>query len=166
MVKDFYKDYRLIIGMLVTIILSFITVYLFNMENLVSLILSTAGNDLLRAVSYMLMANFTFDLNSILTGSETLFGFVIPHVVMWLFLGFICGAIVKGKKRGATAMIGVIIVDILLWILLSVITSIDLMSFFTGNQLIQTLSAILNAFVCGVFGGFIGALVSGPYEGI
>ena len=158
-------DYRLIFGILVPILLSFFTVYFFNMEELMKIIVSDlAQNDVLKGLSYVLTANFSLDPSSIFSGLDTPFGFFIPHVVVWLFLGYICGTITKGFKRSIMGTAIVVIIDLLLWILLSVIAGVDLMSMFTGIQLSQTLLAILIAFLGAIIGGILGSLVSGPYE--
>ncbi|MFX1277018.1 MAG: hypothetical protein ACFFBP_05870 [Promethearchaeota archaeon] len=157
-------DYRLIFGILISVLLSFITVYFFNMTRLMELILENWEYNIFKALSYVLTANFSLDPQSIFTGSETPLGFFVPHVVMWLFLGYVCGTIAKGAKRALMATAIVIIIDILLWILLSVTSGVDLMSLFIENQLIQTIGAIVIALFGGLFGGLIGGLISGPYE--
>ncbi len=157
-------DYRLVCGILIPVLLSFLTVYFFNMEELMSLIISNSSSNIYKALSYVLMANFSLDPSSIFTGVDTPFGFFIPHVVMWLFLGYISGTITKGIKRSVIATSIVVIIDLLLWILLSVIAGIDLMSLFTGIQLSQTLLAVFIAFIGGLTGGILGGLISGPHE--
>jgi len=158
-------DYRLIFGILVPILLSFFTVYFFNMEDLMVIIVSNyAQNDLFKALSYVLTANFSLDPSSVFTGLDTPFGFFIPHIVVWLFLGYICGTITKGFKRSILATAIIVIIDLLLWILISVIAGVDLMSMFTGIQLSQTLLAIVIAFIGALTGGILGGMISGPYE--
>ena len=159
-------DYRLILGIFTAVLLSFFTVYFFNMEQLMSLILTDAQNNIFKALANMMRANFSLDPQSIFTGLDTPFGFFVPHVVMWLFLGYICGTIAKGTKRALMATIIVIIIDMLLWILLSVISGVDLMSLFTGIQLSQTVGAMVIALIGGSFGGILGGIISGPYEHI
>ena len=155
-------DYRLVIAILIPLLLSFFTLYIFNIGVLITQIQQSSGNNVIRILSLMLYANFRFDAISMFTGGETPLGFLAPQLIMWLFICYVSGTIAKGAKRGLIASSLVVIIDILLWILLSVVAAVDLMSLFTGTQIIYTLGGIFIAFAGGLTGGLLGGLVSGP----
>ncbi|MBN1801167.1 MAG: hypothetical protein JW891_06640 [Candidatus Lokiarchaeota archaeon] len=156
-------DYRLVFALLIPIILSFFTLYIFNIGTIIVQIQHASGGNLIFILSLMLQANFRFDAISMFTGQPTPLGFLAPQFVIWLLLGYLCGTIAKGGKRGVTTSLILVVIDLLLWILLSVLAAVDLMSLFTTN-LIYTLGGIFIALIAGVFGGLIGGLISGPYE--
>ena len=157
-------SYRLIIGIIVGIILSFFTVFFFNMMVIINQIELHAGNDLIRIVSLLVGANFDFDMISFFTGSPSILGFFAPELLAWIFIGYITGSIAKGLRRGTIASSLVVIVVLLFWIILSIISGEDLFQLFQGAQLTETLGGIISAIVGVLIGGSVGGLVSGPYE--
>jgi hypothetical protein len=157
-------SYRLIIGIIIGILLSFFTVFFFNMTVILNQIQLYAGTDIIRIASLLVGANFDFNMISFITGSPTVLGFFAPEILAWIFIGYLTGSIAKGLRRGVIASSLVVIVVLLIWILLSIFSGEDLMSLFQGTQLIETLGGIISAFIGVLIGGMLGGLVSGPYE--
>lgn len=157
-------SYRLIIGIIIGICFSFITVFFFNMEDVLVRIQLYLGSDALRVVILMIGANFEFDIISFFTGSPNLIEFFTPQILASIFIGYLSGTIAKGVKRGLTAGTLVVVIDLLIWMLLSVVAGEDLMALFQGAQLSSTVGGILSALVGSIFGGLLGGLISGPYE--
>ena len=157
-------SYRLIIGILVGITLSFFTVFFFNMMVILDQIKLLSGTNLTKIASLLIGANFDFDMISFFSGSPYILGFFAPEILAWIFIGYITGTIAKGLKRGTIASILVVIVVLLIWIILSIISGQDLMALFQGTQLTETLGGIISAIVGVLLGGSVGGLVSGPYE--
>lgn len=157
-------SYRMVIGILVGIVFSFFTVFFFNMQNIIQVIQATAGSDFLKLVTLLIGANFKFDIISFFTGTPTITDFFAPQLLACIFIGFLSGSISKGLKRGLITSVLVIVVDLLIWMLLSVIGGEDLMALFQGPQLVATIGGILSAIIGAVIGGLLGGLISGPYE--
>ncbi|MCK4779696.1 MAG: hypothetical protein KAT57_05895 [Candidatus Lokiarchaeota archaeon] len=157
-------SYRLIIGILVGITLSFFTVFFFNMMVILDQIKLLSGTNLTKIASLLIGANFDFDMISFFSGSPYILGFFAPEILAWIFIGYITGTIAKGLKRGTIASVLVVIVVLLIWIILSIISGQDLMALFQGTQLTETLGGIISAIVGVLLGGSVGGLVSGPYE--
>ncbi len=157
-------SYRLIIGILVGITLSFFTVFFFNMMVILDQIKLLSGTNLTKIASLLIGANFEFDMISFFSGSPYILGFFAPEILAWIFIGYITGTIAKGLKRGTIASVLVVIVVLLIWIILSIISGQDLMALFQGTQLTETLGGIISAIVGVLLGGSVGGLVSGPYE--
>ena len=157
-------SYRLVIGIVVGIIFSFFTVYFFNMETIILQIQIYLQTDFLKVVVLQIGANFKFDLLSFFIGTPNIVDFFAPQLLASIFIGFLSGTISKGLKRGLIASSLVIIIDFLIWMLLSVISGEDLMALFQGAQLSGTIGGILSAILGAVIGGLIGGVVSGPYE--
>lgn len=157
-------SYRLIIGILVGITLSFFTVFFFNMMVVLDQIKLLSGTNLTKIASLLIGANFEFDMISFFSGSPYILGFFAPEILAWIFIGYITGTIAKGLKRGTIASVLVVIVVLLIWIILSIISGQDLMALFQGTQLTETLGGIISALVGVLLGGSVGGLVSGPYE--
>ena len=155
---------RLVIGIILGVILSFFSAFFFNMTVILNQIELYAGDDVLRSVALLVGANFEFDMISFITGTPTPLGFFAPELLAWIFIGFFSGAIAKGLRRGVIAASLVVVIVIAIWIILSIFSQVDLMSLFTGNQLIETLGGIISAFIGVLIGGSIGGLISGPYE--
>ena len=151
-------SYRLVIGIIVGIVFSFFTVYFFNMQ---TIILQT---DILKVIVLQIGANFKFDLLAFFTSTPNIVDFFAPQLLASIFIGFLSGTISKGLKRGLIASSLVIIIDFLIWMLLSVISGEDLMALFQGAQLSGTIGGILTAILGAIIGGLIGGIVSGPYE--
>jgi len=157
-------SYRLVFGIIVGIILSFFTVFFFNMTDIINQIKLYAESNTIKAAALLVGANFNFDMISFFTGTPTVLGFFAPELLAWIFIGFISGTISKGLRRGIIASILVVVIALLIWILLSIISGEDLMALFQGNQLIETLGGIFSAILGALIGGLFGGLVSGPYE--
>ena len=157
-------SYRLLIGILVGITLSFFTVFFFNMMVILDQIKLLSGTNLTKIASLLIGANFDFDMISFFSGSPYILGFFAPEILAWIFIGYITGTIAKGLKRGTIASVLVVIVVLLIWIILSIISGQDLMALFQGTQLTETLGGIISAIVGVLLGGSVGGLVSGPYE--
>ncbi|MHA2290143.1 MAG: hypothetical protein ACXABG_15265, partial [Promethearchaeota archaeon] len=138
-------SYRLVIGIIVGIIFSFFTVYFFNMENIIIQLQIYLQTDILKVIVIQLGANFKFDLLAFFTGTPTITDFFAPQLLASIFIGFLSGTISKGLKRGLIASSLVIIIDFLVWMLLSVISGEDLMALFQGAQLSGTIGGILTA---------------------
>lgn len=157
-------SYRLIFGILIGIILSFLSVFFFNMESIFNQIEIYADTDLLKATALLIGANFKFDIIAFFTGSLSVSGFFAAQLLAWLFIGYISGTIAKGLRRGIIAGLLVVVIDILLWIILSIVSGEDLMALFQGTQLSETLGGIISGLLGAFIGGSIGGLISGPYE--
>jgi len=157
-------SYRLIIGIIIGIIFSFFTVFFFNMQNVIQQIQLYTSNDVLKVIILMIGANFEFDIISFFSSTPTFIEFFSPQILAGIFIGYLSATISKGTKRGFIASLFVIVVDLLIWILLSVISGEDLMALFQGVQLISTFGGILSAIIGAVIGGTIGGFISGPYE--
>ena len=157
-------SYRLIIGIVVGLILSFFTVFFFNMNDIIDQISQYAGKDTIQAMALLIGANFNFDMITFFTGTPTVQGFFAPELLAWIFIGFVSGAIAKSLRRGIITGLIIVIIDLLIWILLSIFSGEDLMALFQGDQLIETMGGILSAMLGAFIGGLIGGAVSGPYE--
>ncbi len=160
------STYRLVFGILIGVGLSFFSIYFFNMYDLLSQIRAHAGTNFVKALSIAIGSNFQFDLVSVITGTPTTFGFFIPQVVIWFVLGYFCGTIAKGAKRGLQTSFLLVVIVFVIWIMLSIFSQVDLMSMFSGNQLIFTSGGLFVSLVGGLVGGSIGGYISGPFEGI
>lgn len=157
-------SYRLVIGIIIGIIFSFFTVFFFSMQGILSVIQATAGSDFLKLVTLLIGANFKFDIISFFTGTPSIIGFFAPQLLASIFIGYLSGSISKGLRRGLIAGALVIVVDLLIWMLLSVIGGEDLMALFQGPQLVSTIGGIFTAIIGALLGGLLGGLISGPYE--
>ncbi|NVM17863.1 MAG: hypothetical protein HWN80_09110 [Candidatus Lokiarchaeota archaeon] len=156
-------SYRLVIGIIVGIIFSFFTVYFFNMETIIPQIKIYLQTDILKVIVLQIGANFKFDLIAFFTGKLNIVDFA-PQLLASVFIGFLSGTISKGLKRGLIASSLVIVIDFLIWMLLSVISGEDLMTLFQGAQLSGTIGGILSAILGAIIGGSLGGIISGPYE--
>lgn len=157
-------SYRLVLGVIVGIIFSFFTVYFFNMDNIIIQLQIYLQTDILKVIVIQIGANFKFDLLAFFTGTPNIVDFFAPQLLASIFVGFLSGAISKGLKRGLIASSLVIIIDFLIWMLLSVISGEDLMALFQGAQLSGTIGGILSAILGAIIGGLLGGIISGPYE--
>jgi len=157
-------SYRLIFGIIVGIILSFFTVYFFNMMSIINNIELYAGADLIRAIALLTGSNFDFDIITyVLESPPSILGFFAPEILAWIFIAYISGTIAKGLKRGFISGIVVVVLVLLIWVVSSIFAGVDLMDLFTV-QLIETLGGIISAILGATIGGLIGGLISGPYE--
>ena len=156
-------SYRLIFGILIGIILSFLSVFFFNMESIFSHIEDTVDYNLLKAIALLLGANFKFDIIAFFSGSLTVSGFIAAQLLAWIFIGYVSGTIAKGLRRGIIASLLVVVIVLLLWIILNIVSGEDLMALFSV-QLSETLGGIISALLGAFVGGLIGGIVSGPYE--
>ena len=157
-------SYRLIIGIIVGVVFSFVSVFFFNMENIINQIQINADSNVFKAIALLMGANFQFDIIAFFTGSLTVSGFLAAQLLAWLFIGYISGTISKGLRRGIVASLLVVVIDILIWIIFSIISGEDLMALFQGIQLTETLGGIISGLLGAFTGGLIGGLISGPYE--
>jgi hypothetical protein len=159
-------SYRLIVGILIGIILSFLSVFFFNMEsifNQIELLMQLdPDSNLLKAIALLIGANFKFDILAFFSGSSA---FLVAQLLAWLFIGYISGTIAKGFRRGIIAGLLVVVIDILLWIIFNIVSGEDLMALFSV-QLTETLGGIISALLGAFIGGLIGGIISGPYEEI
>ncbi len=156
-------SYRLIFGIITGIVLSFFTVFFFNMVSMINVIKVLGEGNFIKTISLLIGANFNFDMLSFFSGSPTILGFFAPELLAWLFLGFISGSIAKGFKRGIIASLVVVVIVLLFWIVSSIFSGVDLMALFQ-DQLIETLGGIITGFAGALIGGGIGGGISGPYE--
>ncbi|MBD3215696.1 MAG: hypothetical protein GF311_24000, partial [Candidatus Lokiarchaeota archaeon] len=148
---------RLAIGVVVGLILSFFSVSLFNEWTTLNMAVTLGQYNFFSGISTLLSANFEFNLIGFFaSGSYTIPGFFQPAFLSCLFLGFLSGVIVQGIKRGIIGSFLVIIITLLMWIIFSIFSGQDLMSFFTGTQLIETIGGILGALLAGGGGGLLG----------
>ncbi len=162
---------RLIIGIMCGILLSFISVSIFDQWNTLieaQRIFENTNNNVFqatsRAISTLVGANFSFDIfNYFQSLPYTIQGFFQPAFFACFFLGFISGAISIGIKKGLIASFLVIIITFLLWIILSIFSGEDLMALFQGTELIKTIGGTLSAILSGMFGGILGGYLTGNY---
>ena len=157
-------SYRLLLGIVVGIVFSFFTAFFFNMEEIIIQLQLYSQIDIFKVIIILIGANFKFDLFSMFTGSATIIDIFSPQLLASIFIGYLSGTISKGLKRGFLASLLVIIINFLIWMLLSVISGEDLMALFQGTQLAVTIGGILTAFIGSILGGLIGGVISGPYE--
>jgi len=120
------------------------------------------GSDPLKVIILMIGANFEFDIISFFTNNPSFLEIFSPQILASIFIGYLSGSIVKGVKRGLTAGSLVVVVDFLIWMLLSVISGEDLMALFQGAQLSATIGGVLTGRV--LIGGLLGGLITGPFE--
>ena len=156
-------SYRLIFGIIVGIVLSFFTVFFFNMMSILNNIKLYAGDSLIRTITLLMGANFDFDMISFFLGSPSVIGFFAPELLAWIFIGYVSGSIAKGLRRGIIASLVVVVLVLLIWIVASIFSGVDLMALFQA-QLIETLGGILSGFTGALIGGLLGGVISGPYE--
>ena len=152
-------SYRLLLGIVVGIVFSFFTAFFFNMEEIIIQLQLYSQIDVLKVIIILIGANFKFDLFS-----STIIDIFSPQLLASIFIGYLSGTISKGLKRGFIASLLVIIIDFLIWMLLSVISGEDLMALFQGTQLSVTIGGILSALIGSIIGGSLGGFISGPYE--
>ena len=96
-------SYRLLIGIIVGICFSFVTVFFFNMEDVIIRIQLYLNSDALKVIILMIGANFEFDIISFFTSTPNLIEFFAPQLLATIFIGYLSGTIAKGMKRGLTA---------------------------------------------------------------
>jgi len=157
-------SYRLLLGIVVGIVFSFFTAFFFSMEEIIDQIQLYSQIDVLKVIIILIGANFKFDLFSKFTGSATIIDFFSAQLLASIFIGYLSGTISKGLKRGLLASLLVIVIDFLIWMLLSVISGEDLMALFQGTQLSVTIGGIVSAILAAIIGGSLGGFISGPYE--
>ena len=153
----------MIFGIITGIVLSFFTVFFFNMVSMINIINTLAEGSFIKTISLLIGANFNFDMISFFSGSPTILGFFAPEILAWLFIGFISGSIAKGFRRGIITSLVVVVIVLLFWIVSSIFSQVDLMALFQ-DQLIETLGGIITGIAGALIGGLIGGGVSGPYE--
>jgi hypothetical protein len=157
-------SYRLVIGIIVGICFSFLTVFFFNMSSVILRIELYWGSDPLKVIIEMIGANFEFDIISFFTSSPSFIEIFSPQILASIFIGYVSGTIVKGVKRSITAGSLIVVIDFLIWMLLSVISGEDLMALFQDAQLSATIGGILTSLIGVLLGGIIGGLIAGSFE--
>jgi len=157
-------SYRLVMGIIIGICFSFLTVFFFNMDNVILRIELYLGSDPLKVIILMIGANFEFDIISFFTSNPGFLEIFSPQILASIFIGYVTGTIVKGVKRSLTASSLVIVVDFLIWMLLSVISGEDLMALFQGAQLSATIGGVLTGMIGVIIGGLLRGLITGPFE--
>ncbi len=85
-------------------------------------------------------------------------------IMAWFSTAFVIGLIAKGVKRSILVALGVFIVYLSLFLIFAVLSGKDLMTMFTGANMIDQLGVLLTAAVFSVLGGLIGGRVSGAGE--
>ncbi len=154
---------RLIIGFIVGILLSFISVSLFDMWSTFAFAISFFPSNIFKMLKTFVGANFEFDIIGYFrSGLFDITLLFVPALLACLLVGFVSGTISKGLRGGVISSFLVIIIDILLWILFNIFSGEDLMALFQGNQLIVTIGGILGAFAGSLLGGALGGVASGP----
>lgn len=134
------------------------------MTEIINQIKEYVKSDTIKAASLLVGANFDFDMISFITNNPTVLGFFAPELLAWIFLGFVSGTISKGTRRGIIAGLLIVVIDVLLWIIFSIVSGEDLMALFQDTQLTETLGGIISAILGAFIGGGLGGLISGPYE--
>jgi len=158
---------RMFIGILVGIILSVFSIAAFTSWSTWIENYNYFGTDLLKFIYVILTDNFHFDIISFFTSDTmTLFNFLAPAMLSWLFVGFVCGAIAKGARRGIECALLVVVVDLLIWIMIGIIVGEDVFDQFIDTNLVTTLGGIISAIAGAVIGGLLGGWASGPFEGM
>ncbi|MFX1496526.1 MAG: hypothetical protein ACFFBH_03260 [Promethearchaeota archaeon] len=157
-------SYRLVIGIIVGVTFGFFTSLFFDLGGTLPIIQVTAGSDFLKIVTILIGWNFKYDIISFFTENPSIVSFFAPQLLACIFVGYLSGSISKGFKRGLVASTVVIVVDLLIWMLLSVIGGEDLMALFQPPQLFSTVGGIISALIGAILGGIIGGSISGPYE--
>lgn len=156
---------RLVVGIIVGILLSLISVSLFTMWSVIQSIGGFAGIISLNGLVTLLGANFGWDALSFFMNisSFSIEGLFNSVLLGWLFVGIVAGGIAKGISRGISATAIVLVVNLLLWILLALLDGEDIAAWFTSG-LMTTLGGIIGAAIGAILGGLIGGAISGPYE--
>jgi hypothetical protein len=156
---------RLSLGILLGCGFSFISVSLFNMWNTFYTAVTLLQQSFFRMLTELVGANFEFNIITlIISGPYTIDQIFPPALLGCILCGFITGLSVKGVKRGIMASFIVVILVLLIWILFSIFSAVDLMAFFQGSELIETIGGIFGALLGSVLGGLIGGAIRGPYE--
>ncbi len=156
---------RLTIGIVIGLILSFISVSLFDQWETLKTAIVLGQYNIFQGFGILAETNFEFNIiGFFISGPYSLAGFFQPAFLSCLFLGFFTGIIVKGIKRGFISSTLVIIITLLMWIMFAIFSGQDLMSFFTGPQLVETIGGILGALLAGISGGVLGGFLGGSYE--
>ena len=156
---------RLSLGIIIGFAFSFISVSLFNMWTTLYTAITLLQQSVFRMLSVLVGANFDYDIITlILSGPYTIDQIIPPAFLGCILIGVVTGLCVKGIKRGIMASFIVIVLTLLIWILFSIFSAVDLMSLFQGPELIETVGGIISASIGSVLGGIIGGVTRGPYE--
>ncbi|MHA1678890.1 MAG: hypothetical protein ACTSW3_08950, partial [Promethearchaeota archaeon] len=91
-------SYRLIIGIIVGIIFSFLSAFFFHIEEITMQIPLYVNSDFLKVLILLIGANFKFDIISSFLSSPSILVFLSPQILSTIFIGYIAGTIVKGVK--------------------------------------------------------------------
>ncbi|MEJ2277827.1 MAG: hypothetical protein P8Y70_08790, partial [Candidatus Lokiarchaeota archaeon] len=156
---------RLSLGILIGVCFSFINVSLFNMWGTLYTAIMLLQQGIFRMLTTLVGANFNFNIiKIILSGPYSIDQILPPAFLGCIFIGFITGLCVKGIKRGILASFVVIVLVLLLWILFSIFSAVDLMSLFQGPELIETIGGIISASIGSILGGEIARELGYPEE--
>lgn len=157
--------YKLTLGVIIGIILSFFSVSLFNEWYTFNEAVVFAQYDIIQSFSILVGANFEFDIITYFaSGPLTIENFFKPALLGSIFIGFAAGIIAKGLKRSLIASFLVIIISLLIWIILYIFSGEDLGAQFQGTLLIPTIGGIIGSLVGGIFGGLLAGLLTISYE--
>ena len=154
------------VGIICGIVLSFLSVSLFMRWEPIEMMFILDKIGAIRRIVLLLDYNFESKILEILLGQaplnlENLFN---AAFLAWMFTGFMSGAIAKGRKRGFIGGSISFIVVLLIWILLSIISGVDLASKFVGIQFIGTVGGIMGGLSASMIGGVLGGAMTGPYK--
>jgi hypothetical protein len=157
--------YKLPIGVVVGIILSFFSVSLFDQWKTFSDALVFAPYNIIETFAWLIGANFEFDIISYFAfGPYTIQNFFQPALLGCIFIGFTSGIIARGLKRSILASLLVIIISLLIWIILYIFSGQDLGALFQGTLLIPTVGGMIGALAGGLLGGLLAGLATISYE--
>lgn len=162
---------RLPIGIIVGIFASFFLAWGFSawadFSDMITTLQTSPSTGLYRWIGKA----FSLDLNLIGFFSHlpsnfvgVITGLFSGNMLAWIFTGGIAACITKGTKRGIVAALLVFVIDFLIWILFAILSGVDLLSMFSGEDLIITLGIILGGTLGSLIGGLTFGFASGPYE--
>ncbi len=162
---------RLPIGIIIGIFISFFLAWSFynwiDFSHMITTLQTSPSTGLYRWIGKA----FSLDLNLIGFFSHmpsdfvgVIIGLFNGNMLAWIFTGGIAACITKGTKRGIAAALLVFVIDFLIWILFGILSGVDLLSIFSGEDLIIIFGIILGGTLGSLIGGFTFGFASGPYE--
>lgn len=83
-------------------------------------------------------------------------------MLTWIISAGIAACIAKGLKKGLMAAVIVYVSALLIWILLGILSGVDLLAMFSGDALIGSVGTILGGLIGILIGGSLFGLASGP----
>lgn len=157
--------YKLTLGVIIGIALSFFSVSLFDQWNTFNEAVVFAQYNIIESFSFLIGANFEFDIITyFVSGPYTIENFFEPALLGSILIGFTGGIIAKGLKRSLIASFLVIVISLLIWIILYIFSGEDLGAQFQGTLLIPTIGGMIGSLVGGLFGGLLAGLLTLSYE--